>query len=300
MLSRMLLVRSSPRRMARSATPPLRDVPRDDHHAIGPAVAPEDGCDGVLEQPLLALRRAEGDLTAGGQAGPEDLLTLGVERLHDLGGQAQLPPVLAPHCGGIEAQRPGTPVADGHVAALPVHEIDVVHRGGEDARQELGLSPDFRLGPLPLADISEDQDGPDDPPGRVPDRGRTVVDGPLGAVPGDQDGVVGQADDGPLPQRPEGGVLDLQAGPLVDDTEDRGEGLARRLGRGPARERLGDRVQRRDPALGVGDEDGIADAGEGDPQLLPLPDGLLGVRLGPPPCVPQAPPSRAMPRPIVR
>ena len=209
---------------------------------------------------------------------------IGVVELGPHGGGEFLPQVLAEQVVlGAAQQCLGLPVDVGE-PPVPPHGVEGI---GDALQDRPGLLPgpsDLRLGPPPLADVPEDQDGPDDPPGRVPDRGGAVVDGPLGAVPGDQERVVGQADDHALPQRPEGGVLDLPAGLLVDDAEDRGEGLARRLGGGPARERLGDRVQRRDPALGVGDEDGIADAGEGGPQLLPLPDGLVGVGLGPPPC----------------
>ena len=39
-------------------------------------------------------------------------------------------------------------------------------------------------------------------PSSVPDRGGAVVDRPLGPVPGDQDRVVGEPDDRPLPQGP--------------------------------------------------------------------------------------------------
>ena len=70
------------------------------------------------------------------------------------------------------------------------------------------------LGPLALGDVAEDQDRPDRGPGLVPDGRGAVVDGPLGPVPGDEDRVVRQPDDRPLPQGAEGGVLDRLAGVL--------------------------------------------------------------------------------------
>ena len=92
--------------------------------------------------------------------------------------------------------------------------------------------------------------------------------------------MVGQAGDRAFVEGSEGGVARLDAGLLVDDPEDRGERQARRVGRGPSGERLGDRIQRRDPPFGVGDDDGVADALEGDPHPLALAGGLLGVGLG--------------------
>ena len=72
----------------------------------------------------------------------------------------------------------------------------------------------------------------------VPDRGGTVVDGPLGAVLGDQDGVVRQPDDRALLQRTQGRVLDRLAGVLVDDAEHFLERLALGVLVGPARSGL--------------------------------------------------------------
>ena len=58
----------------------------------------------------------------------------------------------------------------------------------------------------------------------------------------------------------------------------------------PADELLGDRVEEVDPALGVGADDGIADARQRDVQPLPLlPLSFLG-SLGPPPCGSHRPP----------
>ena len=74
----------------------------------------------------------------------------------------------------------------------------------------------------------------------------------------------------PLPQRPQRRVLDRLAGVLVDDAEHVFERPTGSLARLPADQLLGDRVQEVDPALGVGADDGIADARQRDLQPLPL------------------------------
>ena len=128
-----------------------------------------------------------------------------------------------------------------------------------------------------LGDVAEDQDRPRPRPGLVPHGGGAVVDGPFRPVPGDEDGVVRQPHDRPLPQGTEGGVLDRLAGSFVDDVEDVRQGAAHGLGLGPAGQGLGHAVHERHPALGVGADHRVADAGERDPQPLRLlPQRLLG------------------------
>ena len=68
----------------------------------------------------------------------------------------------------------------------------------QDRPGPLARTPVLLLRPLLLAHVPDDQDGPDDLTSLIPDRGCNVVDRPLGAVPGNQDGVVRQADDDPL------------------------------------------------------------------------------------------------------
>ncbi len=114
----------------------------------------------------------------------------------------------------------------------------------------------------------------------IPDRGGAVVNGALLAVPGDQDGVVRQPDDHALLQCPQRRVLDRLAGVLVDDAEHVLQGAARGFLGLPADKLLGDRVEEVDPALGVGADDGIADARQRDVQPLPLLLDQPGVLLG--------------------
>ena len=137
-----------------------------------------------------------------------------------------------------------------------------------------------RLGALPLADVPEDQHAPDDVASGVPDRGGAVVNRALRAVLRDQDGVVRQPDDLAFLQRPQGRVLDRLAGVLVDDAEHVVQRAAGRFLGLPADKLLGDRVEEVHPALGVGADDGIADARQRDLQPLPLLLDQPGVLFG--------------------
>ena len=97
------------------------------------------------------------------------------------------------------------------------------------------------------------------------------------AVPGDEDGVVRQPHDRPLPQGTEGGVLDRLAGSFVDDVEDVRKRAAQGLRLGPPGQGLGDAVHERDPALGIGADHRVTDAGERDAQPFRLlPQRLFG------------------------
>ena len=129
----------------------------------------------------------------------------------------------------------------------------------------------------PRRHVTEHEDGPDDPATIVPDRGGVVVDVPLCAVPGDEERAHGQADDFSLPQRPKDGVVHRPACLLAHDPKNRVDSLPGGFDGSPTRERLGHGVQGLHPAFGVGDEHGIADAVQGDPQPLPLPHRLVGL-----------------------
>ena len=94
--------------------------------------------------------------------------------------------------------------------------------------------------------------------------------GALRAVLGDEQRVVCQPDDHTLPQDPHGGALDGVSSFAIDDLEDRLQCDARRLVLRPAGEELSDRVQEHDPPIGVGDNDCVANAAEGDTTPLGL------------------------------
>ena len=87
--------------------------------------------------------------------------------------------------------------------------------------------------------------------------------------------VVGQPDDHPLLQGTQSGALDWLASSFVDNVEDFGQGAAHRLGLGPAGQHLGHAVHERDPALGVGADHRVADAGKSNLQPLRLLPQLL-------------------------
>ena len=173
-------------------------------------------------------------------------------------------------------------VVGGPVVGVVQHLHDaerLVHRL-EQGAEPLLARPNFCLGPLLLADVPKHQHAADDFAVLSPNRGGTVVDGPLRAVLGDEDGMVRQPDHPPFPQDLADRVLDRRACMLVDDLENDLQRSSHRLVLRPAGQRLGDGVQERDPPLGVGREDRIPDAGEGDAQPLPL---FLRLFLGPPP-----------------
>ena len=88
------------------------------------------------------------------------------------------------------------------------------------------------------------------------------------AVAGKEQRVVGQADDHPFPEGPAGGILGRMTGLFVDDVEHRAEGPPFRVFGLPAGQGGGDRVEKGDPAAGVGGDDGIADARQGGAKQL--------------------------------
>ena len=98
---------------------------------------------------------------------------------------------------------------------------------------QLGIQPAHfhfalaeRLLPAPvLGDVAEGQDDAPDVPGFVPDRRGAVGDRPLGPVAGDQERMVGQADDGAVAEHPGDRMLDRLASLLGDDAEDVVQGL---------------------------------------------------------------------------
>src|SRR5262249_14743806 len=72
------------------------------------------------------------------------------------------------------------------------------------------------------------------------------------------------------PQDEVRGILDAFPGLLVDDVEHLAERAAARLGLRPARQALRGIVHIRDTAVGIGGDDGVADAGERDAKPFTL------------------------------
>ncbi len=162
--------------------------------------------------------------------------------------------------GGIGPQDPKAAVEDQE--RLPERRHDL--RGVAECLLRLPLVPPA------FGAVAEDQDDPGDLARIVADRGGTVFDRSLGPVPGDEQAVIGQPDDCPIPQGVGGGVLGGPPSPFVEDADDGLERDAHRLGLRPAGQRLGGRVQEGDGANGIGGDDGVADAGERDAEPLPL------------------------------
>jgi hypothetical protein len=135
----------------------------------------------------------------------------------------------------------------------------VGRRGPDELRQRLRL-----LRPPPLGDVAEDQDDAREAAAVVDDGGAAVVDGNRAAVPGQQRRVVGQPDDRARAEYLGRGVLGRLAGLLVDEAEHLGQRPPDGVAQRPARQRLGRRIQEGHPGLGVGREDGVAEARQRD------------------------------------
>ena len=133
------------------------------------------------------------------------------------------------------------------------------------ARQ--GLLRGFEIGKIPRKTNTT--------PRTVPSGSRMgaagIVDRNFGAtVAADKQGVIGQPHDALELENFVHGAFDELASLFIDDAKDGGTRLIGGIGKRPAGELFGDRVHKRDAGVGVGDDHGIADAGEGDGQELLL------------------------------
>jgi hypothetical protein len=115
-----------------------------------------------------------------------------------------------------------------------------------------------------LSHVAEDQDDARDGAAVVDDGGAAVFNGHLAAVPGQERRVVGLPDHRAQAQHLGRGILGRLPSLLVDNAEHLGEWPPHGVCQGPARQRLGRRVQEDQPGLGVGRDDRVADAREGD------------------------------------
>src|SRR5207248_298757 len=124
--------------------------------------------------------------------------------------------------------------------------------------------------PTFLTRVAEYEDHPADRPRIVPDRSGTIFDDGLVAVPGDEHRVIGDPHGVPSLQRPLDRALGRLPRALFEDGEDLFEHMPRRLPGRPAGELLGDVVHEGDTAVGIGRDDGVADARErpGEPPAL--------------------------------
>ena len=84
----------------------------------------------------------------------------------------------------------------------------------------------FALQAAALRDVAEDENDADELIVFIPDRRGGVVDGPPGAVAGNEDGMIGQAGDAPRGDHLRHGTFGGLTGFLVDDVEQRQQRLA--------------------------------------------------------------------------
>ena len=148
--------------------------------------------------------------------------------------------------------------------------VDLMSDGGGEASGdgELLVGEQGGAGAALHGDVAEDHDDAGEFAGLVADGCAAVVDGKLGAVLADEDGVVGDADDAVEPLDFGDGVLNRLAGGLVDDVEDFADGAIAGVGFEPSGEFLGDGIHQLDLALGVAGDDTVADGGEGGTEVL--------------------------------
>lgn len=135
---------------------------------------------------------------------------------------------------------------------------------------------------MALGDVVEDHDDAHDISVVVADGGGAVVDRRFRAVLGDEDGVVGEADDRAQADGLVDRAFDELACLFVDNVEHVEQRSADRVGGRPAGHPLGDGVHVRDAGGGVGGDHGVADAAErsGEPRPLPGHLALGGVAVG--------------------
>src|SRR5262249_20583888 len=160
---------------------------------------------------------------------------------------------------------------------VELHDLPFVV-DGDDAvqgrvqdRRFAGLAlPQGELGLPRLRHVPEGEDHAYRLAARTPDRSGAVVNRPFGPVLGEQHGMIAQADDGTLPEYPGNRVLHRLAGSFVQNGENVAQGLSLGLALPPPGQGLGNGVEVADTAPGVRGDDRIADAGERDPQPLPL------------------------------
>lgn len=155
---------------------------------------------------------------------------------------------------------------DSHKLACPqncfgpvIHSLGLVQGVGYS---EAGVAVLLDLSLLPH--VAKHQHAPDHPALGVTDGGGGIIDPVLRAVSSDQDRVVRQPDNHALLERPQRRVFDRLAGSFVDDVKHIPQRAARGVLARPADQLLGNRIEKIDPALGVGADDCITDTCQRD------------------------------------
>jgi hypothetical protein len=155
--------------------------------------------------------------------------------------------------------------------------VEVLGAGKDQA----GLRKEFQVAlcAAALRNVAEDENDAVECAGGVMDGGAGVVNGDFRAVAAEEQGMVGEADDGAEAANLVDGGFDNVAGLFMDDAEDVAEGAADGVGLGPAGEGFGDWVHEDDLAGGLAGDDGVADTAEegGEPDVAAsFDEGPLG------------------------
>src|SRR6185437_1429582 len=130
---------------------------------------------------------------------------------------------------------------------------------------------------LAFADVPEYHHDADELSVREPYRSAAVVDRNAPAVAGDQDRVVGEADDAARLQYPGDRVLHRLAAELIYNAEDLLERLISCVRQRPAGDPLGHRVEERHTSGHIGHDDRVTDALQRDFERFSLPPEVLFV-----------------------
>ena len=141
------------------------------------------------------------------------------------------------------------------------------------------------VGASPLGDVTEHEHCANRGPSLVSNRRSAVVDGMLFSGSSDEHRMVGQPDRRAALQSTHGRVVHRLSRSFVDDLEDVWQQVAERVRLRPAGQRFCDRVHECHAAVGIGRDDGVADARQcrAEPFRL-LPQMRLRRGVAPPEC----------------
>ncbi len=183
----------------------------------------------------------------------------------DITEDADLPEFLTDEIGeGVTEEVEDEAIGIDDFSGIGIEDEDAVVSGFEETAVADFGGFEETFGCASFGDVVEDHDDADDFAAIVVDGSGAVVDAAFGLVVRDEDGVVGEADDSAAANGFDDGAFNDLAGFFVDDVEDGGEGFADGLIGGPSGHDFGRGVHVGDVGVGVGGDDGVADAGEGD------------------------------------
>ena len=143
--------------------------------------------------------------------------------------------------------------------------VDLMGDGGGHAscRGELFCAHESGFGEAPVGNITENEDDANHLASAVADGSATVVDVDFGALPGYEEGVVGEAHDGSEAADFIDGAFDGVTSFFVKDTEDLVERYAFGFCFAPSGEVFGNRVHEDNVSVDIAGDDGVTDAADG-------------------------------------